>query len=265
VFVINPKRIVAGTDRMANEPAPTGTLVNVGTTNKIVLLKGRFIVACIGLEAMRMGPSPTQQTVAYSFPNWIHGIEAQVDLDTSVPVLAAIVERESAKTFTEAVPIERMMRTGELKHIEAIDKFLVQFVVAGFDHGVVALIEVNYELDWQNNRLVGPQSRVHLPHDGITTALYFNGRYGAIQSDNLANPDSYAHKRMNILAPTALSKLLASKPTSQIEAVRAVRALITVEGEVEPTEVGSGATVVVLPVIGNGSVVEYQHSLALSH
>lgn len=261
VFVITPERIVAGIDRMANEPAANGTLVNVGTRRKIALLKGRFIVVCVGLEAMRGGPSPTQQVVLYSFPNWVREIESQIKPNTSVATLAAVVERESSRTFRDFVPIESMMRTGALKHIKAMDKFLVQFVVAGFDNRVITLIEVNYELDWQNNLLIGPKPIVHLPYDGITTALYLCGQYGAIETDKLRDRNSYAHKRMDALAPIAFNKILGSVPTSQTEAVYAVRALITIEGEVDPSEIGSGSTVVILPVIANGTVTEYQNSL----
>ncbi len=39
----------------------------------------------------------------------------------------------------------------------------------------------------------------------------------------------------------------------------------TIESEVEPTEVGSGSTVLVVPVIGNGTVTEYQRSLTLGN
>lgn len=262
VFIITPKRIVAGTDRMANNLNLSGKLSNAGTASKIVLLKGRFIVACIGLEKMRAGP-PDKQIVTYNFPSWVRGIESQISSNTSVLMLVNMVERESAKTFRQTVPIEAMMRTGALKHAQAIDKFLVQFVVSGFDHGVVTLIEVNYELDWQKNLLIGPNRVVSLPNDGIDIALYLNGLREAIDTDKLRDPNSYAHKRMEALVPTAFKKILASQPTGRIEAVRAVRALITIEAEVEPRTVGSGAAVVILPSIGEGAVMEYQNSLTL--
>jgi hypothetical protein len=263
VFVITPDRIVAGIDRMVNQPASGGTLVNVGTAEKIVLLRGRFIVACIGLESMQTGPSPTQQVLTYNFPTWIRAMESQIGPDSSVPMLADIIERESARIFTTTVPIGDMMKAGTLKHIEAMDKYLVQFEVAGFDRGVASLIEISYELDWQNEALIGPKAQVHLPSDKISVALYNCGRYDSIGTDKLTDFNSYAHKRMSVLAPTAFKKILASKPTSQSEAIRAVRAFITVESEVEPHDVGSGSTVVVLPVVGNGTVTEYQRSVAL--
>jgi hypothetical protein len=262
-IIFSPKRIVAGIDRMANDLGTTGGLVNAGTVRKITLLRGRFIVACIGLERMRAGPLD-KQTIVFDFQDWIAEIEPQIGPNTSVPTLASIVERESAKTFTETVPIEDWMKNGTLKHADAINKFLVQFVVAGFDGKVATLIEVVYELDWQNNRLIGPKKNILLPKDGIDVVLYLNGEQSAISSDRLYDPNSYAHYRMSILAPIAFDKLLASKPTNQIEAISAVRALIAIEGEVDPTEVGSGSTIIVLPLIGNGSIMEYQGPLTRS-
>jgi hypothetical protein len=128
---------------------------------------------------------------------------------------------------------------------------------------VVALTEIAYELDWQKLLLIGPESQVHLPHNGITTALYLDGLRSAIESDKLADPNSYAHKRMVILAPIPFIDILAIRPTSQDGAVRATRALITIQSEVEPTKVGEGATVVVLPSTGNGTIMEYQNPVTV--
>jgi hypothetical protein len=68
---------------------------------------------------------------------------------------------------------------------------------------------------------------------------------------------------MAVLAPVAFTKILALQPTSRSEAIRVVRALITVEGEVDPSKVGRGATVVVLPISGNGTVMEYETPLSI--
>ena len=88
VFVITPKRIVAGTDRLSISLAKNGTFTKKGTATKIALLKGRFIVACIGLESFRGGPSPGRQVLLYDFPNWIKTIESQIAPDASTLQLA---------------------------------------------------------------------------------------------------------------------------------------------------------------------------------
>jgi hypothetical protein len=75
VFVITPKRIVAGTDRLSISPAKDGTFTRKGIANKAALLKGKFIVACIGLESFKGGPSPKRQILLYDFPIWIKTIK----------------------------------------------------------------------------------------------------------------------------------------------------------------------------------------------
>jgi len=256
VFVVTPDQIVAGIDRMANTPNPDGKLTISGAKKKIALLRGRFIVACVGIESLKVGPPP--QTLVYDFSTWIKGIESQISDDSSVTTLVNIIERESTKTFRSEIPIEEMMKDGELQHIKALDKYLVHFEVAGFDHSVVWIIEISYELDWKNNVLVGPEREVKLPSDNITVAVYDCGRYDFIKTDQLTDPHSYAHKRIAILAPEEFRRISAFQPISRTEAIRLVRALITIEGEVEPREVGMGAAVVVLPISGTGTVMEYQ-------
>lgn len=178
-------------------------------------------------------------------------------------MLVDVLERESAKTFRADIPIEDMMKAGTLQHVKAMDKYLVQFEVAGFDHGVAWIVEISYELDWKNSVLIGPERQIDLPSNSITVAIYDCGHYDFIKTDQLRNPHSYAHKRIAILAPEEFRKISAFQPISRAEAIRLVRALITIEGEVEPSEVGMGSVVVVLPVIGNGRVTEYQRPLAL--
>ena len=263
VFIVNPTQIIAGIDRTANDVGPAGQLVKSAPITKIALLKGRFVVACVGLEIMKMGPSAEKQVTAYNFQDWIKGIEAQITPDSSVASVVDSIERESTKTFSETIPVEAMMKNGAIKHIPALDKFLVTFIVAGFDKGSVTLIHTYYQLDWNNNRLVGPIRVTELPNGSADIAVYMDGLRCAIDAENLTNPQSYAHKRMSILAPTAFKKILAVKPVSQNEGIRAVRALISIEAEVEPSEVGSGANIVVLPKIGRGTVVQYEHSLTM--
>jgi hypothetical protein len=263
VFIINPTQIIAGIDRTTNDVGLTGQLVQSAPITKISLLKGRFIVACVGLEKMKMGPSAEKQVTTYNFQEWIKGIETQITPDNSVASVVDIIERESAKTFSETVPVETMMKNGAIKHIPALDKFLVTFIVAGFDRGIVTLIHTYYELDWKNNRLIGPTRVTELPNGNIDVALYADGLRCAIDANNLTNLNSYAYKRMSVLAPTAFKKILALKPISQTEGVQVVRGLISVEAEVEPSEVGSGANVVVLPKIGTGTVMQYEHSLTV--
>lgn len=260
-FVITPKQIVAGTDRLTTSPGPDGKFTKKGVATKIVLLKGRFIVVCVGLESLKLGATPDQQTVVYDFRPWIRAVESQIAADASVLQLAGILEKESARTFTETIPIELYMRNGTIKYSDSWKRFLVQYVVAGFDNGIATLVEINYEFDWDGNHLIGPTRNVQLPKGNINTGVYFAGQQRGL--DQIENVNNYTYKRMSTLAPSAFKKILARQPTSPGEALRAVRAFISVEAEIDPGEVGAGATIVSLPIIGDGSVSEYNHALTL--
>jgi hypothetical protein len=203
VVIVTPEIIVSGTDRLVQEVNPSEETRTL-TKSKSALLRGRYAIACIGLENFAPGP---QEPVVYEFQDWVKGIEAQISNNASVSTVADIVERESTKTFTEVIQVEALMRSGAIKRSDALNRFLVQFVVSGFDNGIAVLIESSYELDWEHNRLIGPKRINHLPSDGNTIVMFSDGMDTAIR-DKITNGDSYANKRMRVLAPVPFQKLL---------------------------------------------------------
>ena len=261
VFLLGPNRITGGADRLVNSFVfDTGTTGASRNGTKITLLRGRFIVACVGFERFI---STTDGTVPYDFPEWTKGVESQINPDTSVPDLASIVERESSRTFSESVPIEKMMQTGAIKYSKSIDKYLVQFLIAGYDNRVPTLIQIYYELDWKGNHLIGPERKIEFPIDGANLGIYSVGINCGIDGDELINPNSYSYKRLSLLAPSAFKKMLALQETLPEEAVTASRGLLSIEAEIEPQVVGGGSIIVVLPFSGGGSVTEYQTPITL--
>jgi hypothetical protein len=250
VVILAPNAIVSGTDRLGmNLHASTGVATATTTATKIVLLRSRFVVACIGLERLS-----SHKAVLYAFPHWIRGIESQVSPNTSVLQLVKIIEKESSRTFTETIPIETMMKSGALKPSQSFDKFFVQFIVAGFDNKAPTLIQVFYELDWQSKRLIGPTRKIEFPLNGAKGAVFTSGINSAIE--HFRSPDTYAYKRMNVLIPTTTF----SKPITALtpeESIQLVRRLIGIEAELEPSRVGMGDTIIVLPVTGEGWIDQY--------
>jgi hypothetical protein len=254
VFISTQGQIFAGTDRLALTDPPQ-------TIRKIALLKGRFIVASGGIESVTEAAS---HKLLYNFIPWIHGIEAQISPDTSISGLADILEKESSHIFRDVYPIEARMKDGTLKQGDVTgtlkhDVTLVRYVIGGFDNGVATNIEVYYETDWKDNRLVGPMRRIELLEQCATSGIYWFGRISAIEQTK--NSQSYAYKRMQVLAPLAYKKLLAGTKLQPQDGIRLIRALISIETEAEPNYVGRGSTVVVLPFKGTGSVTKYEDSL----
>jgi len=260
VLILTPRFIVAGADRRTNDIDSIGKFANQGTTTKVILLGGRQIIACIGMNKW----TPQDRSATYDFQVWIKQVSAKIAPNTPISVLADIVEREATRTFTKTVPIERMMRDGTLPHAKAIDKFLTQFIVAGFENGSPVLVEINFPLDWKNNLLLPAVRGTGIsPNSGSYDFLYVDGQTDEIGPIQLHNTNSYCYKRMKVLAPGSLEKIHANKMTDRTEAVRTVRALITVEAEKAPQVVGSGSTIVVLPTRGVGDETNYDVPLTV--
>lgn len=254
VFILSPKQIVAGTDRLTTVPGPAGEVVEDVPARKLALIDGRFMVASVGVERLRSGAR--QGELLYDFTKWISRVESEIGPNDSIRQLANVIEEESSRTFTAAVPIEKLMKTGALPHTEGLDKLLVQYLIAGYEQGVPTIIQVYYELEWDGRRLVGPTRKDEFPRPpAAESGVYFAGHTSALR--NMADPQSYPYSRMMSLAPAAFKKMLSHEQTSPEEAVQAVRALIGIETAAEPAKVGRGSTVVLLPAQGKGSMREY--------
>jgi hypothetical protein len=261
-MVSTPDRIVAGIDRQIMRVGPQGQPAGHGTATKIALLKGRFIVACIGLESLQ-GIRPTGETfMAYDFTNWIKTIETQITSETTTSALSEIVGKEGRKVLTDTLPVTNWMKTGLLKETDFTRGTIIQFNVVGFDGGVNTLVQIRYRLDWDYDSVIGPLLDAHPLSKAFNSGVYCDGVSFAISE--YQNAKSYAYKRMNVLAPVAFSKLMTNRNVDQNESIRAARALVAIETEVEPNAVGAGAIIIVLPRDGKGLITEYPDSLSPS-
>ena len=254
VFILTPKQIVAGTDRLTTVPGPAGDVVEDVPARKSALIDGRFILASVGVERLRSGAG--QGDLLYDFTKWISRVESEIGPNDSIRQLANVIEEESSRTFTTTVPIETLMKTGALRRTEGLEKLLVQYLIAGYEQGVPTIIQVSYELEWEGGHLVGPTRQDEFPQPaGAEFGLYLAGHTSALR--NMADPQSFPYSRMMSLAPAAFKKMLSREQTSPEEAVQAVRALIGIETAAEPARVGRGSTVVLLPAQGKGTMREY--------
>ena len=247
IFVITPDRIVAGTDQLTRGASPEVKGVFRTDINKIQLINGRFIVACIGLE----------QSAAYSFPAWVEKIGNKLAPDASVTQFVGLIESEAARTFKLDMSIEQYMRSGALVKGQPFEDTLVEYIVAGYESGVPTVIRTYFQLDWHDKRLVGPERDVQFPDSGNNpnVGIQMNGVDGGIGEFN--NVNSYAYKRFRSFSPTILDKLVSGREVTQAEAVSAIRILVSIQAEITPNQVGRGSRVVVLPMRGAVSVSSY--------
>jgi hypothetical protein len=255
-MVSTPNRIVVGIDHKTTMVLPSnGQPVGHSTATKIALLKGKFVVACIGMENMQGLRQTGEMFMAYDFTSWIKAIEMQITSETTTTALSEIVGKEGRRILTETLPFPDWMKSGAVKETDLTLGTIIQFNVVGFDNGVNTLVEIKYRLDWDDDSVIGPAFDVHPYSTAFKSGTYSAGVDFAIRE--YQNVRSYAHRRLRVLAPTAFANLMANRSLNEKESIRAARALIGIEADVEPNLVGAGATIIVLPLGAIGSVTEY--------
>jgi hypothetical protein len=160
--------------------------------------------------------------------------------------------------------IDKQMESGAPKHTASLDdqNSFVRYVVAGFENRIPTIIQTYYKLDWDKNRLIGPKREVQVPEWDKTFGFTYYGNICACSG--VGRPESYAHKRILVLAPTAFKEWSTGQQLPPNHAVQLIRAWIDIETEVEPALVGLGSRIVVLPVDADGSVTDYPDSLTVS-
>jgi hypothetical protein len=221
----------------------------------LALLKGRFVVASVGLEDASAGA-----VNAYNFSRWIATIEQSLPSDPSADGLESIIEKESASTFKG---FDIVLQNGTLPRTNPLEdsKPLIDYVIAGYNNHAPAVYVVHFFIDWERQILIGPKRVVLHPSWRARPdfGLFSLGFNWAI--NNLANPKSYAHKRAMAVSPVETSALLAHRDLTIDQATRLVRTLIAIEKEVEPNTVGGITTVVEIPLSGDGRLVEYREEI----
>jgi hypothetical protein len=257
VVVVAPSRIVVGIDRLASSHNTAGVISSGDRTVKASLLKGRIAVACVGLQEYWDAPSPTKaSTMVYDFKKWATHLETKVTSDSSIYQLVAFMEDESSRTFNKTIDVGALMKNGTMKQSESLNRFLVQYIVAGFENNTPLVIQIYYEFDWQHNRLLGPFRQVDFPISStqggvVEEAIKCYGYCDTITQ--VFSLNSYAHQRISAIMPNALKDYAAEKDTPA-ESIQFARVLIAIEAEVEPTIVGKGSTIISIPAAGKGGV-----------
>jgi hypothetical protein len=259
VVYVQPNVIVVGVDRLGQGYNPAGKL-SAGAVDKVTLLRDRFAVACVGLERYyKDGPRGRRAVAIYDFKQWMRDLDSRITPETSVLALTTIIETESRRIFFETIPVDFLMRSGVIKHREDMDRYLVQYVVAGFDRGEPTVILVQYEFDWQHNHLIGPERDVQWPSRTFLSGMTFVGQQSAFGQALVPNTGPYM--RLSALAPAAFNKLLARRMLPDNECVVLVRAFIAIQSAALPEEVGRGSNVVLLPSGGVGVASKYESNL----
>jgi hypothetical protein len=255
VLIATPYGMVVGTDSKVfttNVLGSGSSRVDEGSTKKFVIVQDRIIVASLGHSDIQRG------SAHYNFLAWMEKLQTNLPDGVSVDDLTSTVQTESTKVFAE---ITAVLQRGIIKRHEPTETCgdFVRYVIAGYQGGVPRIKMVQYYVNWDEERLVGPQVILLDPNE--QTIGNFRIHYLGIREalTNLLNRDSYAYKQTMVSSPKAFGDLLAHRDVPLNETIALARAFIKVEEKISPDDVGGRIRVV--KVLPNGRAYEVVDNL----
>jgi|HubBroStandDraft_2_1064218.scaffolds.fasta_scaffold06667_5 hypothetical protein len=247
VYVVTPTGIVVGAD---GKGFPTGTVL------KIVLLRGKYIVADIYAEHVKLTDTGA---VLYDFPVWIKQIDQHTHAELSMGRLTEIIKNQMPTTFAFAI---KAIETGEFTKGQAVadgvDAYLIQYVIAGYQNGIPTVYSLTLMPDWDTKTVNGPFQGLLKEENGQRADSYigWRGRGVGIQSAMVA--DTKEQKELSAKIPVEFLAVGTGKDLTLHQASNVARALLGIEAEANPQYVGFPITVVTIPKIGCGFVRTYK-------
>ena len=233
-----------------------GKTVPAGTAVKIALLKNRLVVADLYYESAK---APGGSALVYDFPTWVRQIDDSTDADISLSGLVQVIKKQMASTFSFA---SEAIKNGKLTKEQAreigVTGYIVQYVVAGYEHGVPLVYSLTLMPDWDAKTVNGPFEVVLKKGGPKNTTFDFGwrGRGTGLKLINTANTGPQQEFNDRIRAELDLTHS-GHCPTSE-HLSNVARTMLAIETEYDPRYVGFPLTVIALPKNGNGTVTTYE-------
>jgi len=242
VVAVSKDGIVISTDSKTTFRAADFSETGEREQSKFVIVKQRLVVIAIGVSDYR------DTARHYNFLAWMQGVQLKLPDNITPDQLAGIIGKESESTFA-ALGVNKSLADGTLKNKTPAEpcEIFAQFVIVGYQDAVARIQKVQFDIDWNHHTLVGP-TRIVLYPDGAESN-YRVIRFGTQQAiTDFLNRKSYAHQQAMALCPKAMADIDSSRYPSFDETVALTRALVQVEENTNPDEVGGPIrTVRVLP------------------
>ena len=241
VVIINNNGIVIASD---SKIAPVG-LGEAKYGRKVLIIKDRIAIAGLGDEAFSFD-TPSTHVIDYEFATWVHSFEGSLPASASLNDVVHIVDNK----FQQMIPrLNFVIASGGMQPNDPVDRFepYMKYLVAGYQDGRPVLSVEEFYIDWKAKNV--PEPTIHPEADDNIdwhTRMHF---YGVTQAlTNLGNRNSYAHKRIMTLCPKAFQDYISRRPISFNETIDLARALVRIEEETNPNEVGGDVRIVhILP------------------
>ena len=250
VFFVTPHGMIIGSDSKmftTQVLGSTSSRTAERSTRKFVIVQDRIVVASIGHADIKGG------SAHYNFLTWMQELQAKLPAGISVDDLALTIQTESAKVFAEITTVLQRDIIKCYEPTETCGSF-VQYVIAGYQGGAPRIQMVQYYVNWDEKRLIGPEPILLDPNE--QTIGNFHIHYLGIREalTNLLNRSSYAYKQTMASSPVAFGDLVAHRDISLDATIGLVRSLIEVEEKINPDDVGGRINVV--KVLPNGRARE---------
>jgi len=210
-------------------------------SKKIVLIQDRVVVGSVGLYAV-LGDA--HNVAPYYFPALIGQIKARLPADASVSRVSEIVKEEVEK-FSAWFDV--YLKRGLLQQEDSPADYPLEYLIAGYQAGVPTIYSIYVEVDWQHLHLKGIQ-RVLMHHErnGQDDFAIFGVGSKRVLLE-LKQEQGELYQRVISKAPLESRMLSGKRELSVNQASNLVHALLEVEAEANPEQVGPPFTIVTIP------------------
>jgi hypothetical protein len=227
--------------------------IGEGTTKKFVVVQDRILVASVGHADIQRGD------VHYNFLAWMKELEARLPKDISVDDLTSVIQAESAKVFAD---FDAVLKADVLKRKDATDTCtsFIEYIVAGYQNGNPRVYVVQFYVDWNEKKLVGPLRILREAGDN-TNGHFRVYAFGIKESlTDILNRQSYAYKQTMARATKAFGNLLAQRDVTISETISLARTFVQIEENTNPGDVGG--TIQLARVLPSGRAYSVTDELA---
>lgn len=226
-----------------------------GTTLKIFPLKHKIALASDGVAVIS---SKNHKHTLYRLPVWVDFIDHNTRGNITVSELARIVEEEGSRKLSDAVKeIQPPTCPGEKKPI-LYSQHMVEYVIAGYERDIPSIYSVKLNIDWEKHTitpvrvLVEPPNRERIDNRWVPFA-HLLGLIRVCQAES--NLYKIATSRFPGLRDTFCAQEFRSLTLEKASDV--VRAMLEMQSEDTPNNVGFPLTVITIPKRGKIKTKSY--------
>ena len=236
VIAVTPDGIVMGAD---SKGTPSGTVL------KIVLLKGKYILASLYAENAK---AKSSGIMVYDFPVWAKQIEHDSHGINSLTALTEFISHQMLIALAQPI---KWIETGDMTKSDAarsgVDSILVQYIIAGYENGVPIVYSLCLIPDWDAKVVNGPFKVQLREVNGQKSNSFIHYEGQRVSLDRISTTDSNEQKEFFHRVPIEAQALRSHKDLTIKQATHVVRAMLGMEAKVNPSYVGFPLTLVTVP------------------